>query len=108
MLILRQGRITQHCPIGEADRQSAERLRIGLSSPDQRLAGILDELPGVGSVEAQPDGARIEFDGDRAMRHDLLRRLLDAGLPVCTFHPEFRSMQDVYLERLEDRTEEGS
>lgn len=108
MLILRQGRITQHCPIGEADRQSAERLRIGLSSPDDRLAAILDEMPGVGSVEAQPDGARIEFDGDRAMRHDLLRRLLDAGLPVCAFHPEYRSMQDVYLERLEDRTEGGT
>ena len=102
MMILRQGLITRHCPIGEADRQSAERLRIGLSAPDARLPEVLAGLPGVGAIEAQPDGARISFEGDPAMRHDLLRRLLEAGLPICSFHPEHRSMQDVYLERLED------
>lgn len=105
MLILRQGLITRHCPIGEADRQSAERLRISLSAPDDRLPEVLAGLPGVGTVEAQPDGARITFEGDRAMRHDLLRRLVEAGLPVCSFHPEHRSMQDVYLERLDDAAE---
>lgn len=102
MLILRQGRITRHCPIGEADGQSAERLRIGLSVPDGRLADILAGMTGVGAVESEPDGARVEFDGDPAMRHDLLRRLLEAGLPVCAFHREHRSMQDVYLERMKD------
>ncbi len=107
MLVLRQGRITRHCPIGEADRQSTERLRITLSAPDDRLAAILAEMPSVGDVEVEPDGARIAFDGDAAMRHDLLRRLLEAGLPVCSFHPEFRSMQDVYLERMSD-AEEGT
>ncbi len=100
MLVLRQGRITRHCPIGEADRQSTERLRIALSAPDDRLAELLAGMPGVGEVEVYPDGARIAFDGDAAMRHDLLRRLLEAGLPVCSFHPEFRSMQDVYMERM--------
>lgn len=107
MLVLRQGRITRHCPIGEADRQSTERLRIMLSAPDDRIAAILAEMPGVGDVEVAADGARIAFDGDAAMRHDLLRRLLEAGLPVCSFHPEFRSMQDVYLERMSD-PEEGT
>ena len=102
MLVLRQGRITRHCPIGEADRQSSERLRIALSAPDDRLAEILSGMPGVGEIEVQRDSARIAFDGDAAMRHDLLRRLLEAGLPVCSFHPEFRSMQDVYLERVSD------
>ena len=102
MLVLRRGQITRHCPIGEADRQSAERLRIGLSAPDDRLPYLLADLPGVGEVEVRPDGARVAFDGDAAMRHDLLRRLLDAGLPVCSFHPEFRSMQDVYLERISE------
>ncbi len=105
MMILRQGRITRHCPIGEADRQSAERLRIALSAPDDRLPELLAGLPGVGMVEAQPDGARITFEGDRAMRHDLLRQLLEAGLPICSFHPEQRSMQDVYLERMGDAAE---
>ncbi len=108
MLVLRQGRITRHCPIGEADRQSSERLRITLSAPDDRLAAILSGLPGVGEVETGPDGARIAFDGDAAMRHDLLRRLLEAGLPVCSFHPEFRSMQDVYMERMSEPAEGDS
>ena len=106
MLILRQGRVTRHCPIGEADRQSTEQLRIGLSAPDDRLAEVLTGMPGVGAVEPQPDGARIAFEGDPAMRHDLLRRLLEAGLPVCSFHREHRSMQDVYLERLKDPGED--
>ena len=69
---------------------------------------MLAGMPGVGAVEAQPDGARIEFEGDAAMRHDLLRRLLEAGLPVCLFHPEYRTMQDVYLERLDDPAEGGA
>ena len=106
MLVLRQGRITRHCPIGEADRQSGVWLRIALSAADDRLTDRLAGMPGVGAVEARPDGARVEFDGDAAMRHDLLRRLLEAGIPVCAFHPELRSMQDVYLERLAESRED--
>lgn len=105
MLILDNGRIVEHRAIREDDRDgtSAARFRIDLAKPDQRLLAILTQEPGVSDVVGDETLARFEFEGDREASWDLLRTLIEAGLPVCSFSPQRESLQDAYLRRLHNR-----
>ena len=99
MLILRDGRIVRHCPIDGA-ATPRRRLRVTLSAPAADLEPALRDTPGVDGVALEGAGAVFDFAGDVAAQRDLLRRLVEAGLPVAAFHAEQRSMQDVYMDHL--------
>jgi ABC-2 type transport system ATP-binding protein len=99
MLILRDGRIAEHCPI-RAAAGPQRRLVVTLSAPVPALAEHLRGLDNVGAVTPLDGGAAFDFTGDADGQHRLLRALIEAGLPVCALAEERRSMQDVYLARL--------
>jgi ABC-2 type transport system ATP-binding protein len=105
MLILDNGHLVEHRAIREDDRDGAiaSRFRLELAKPDQRLLAILAQEPGVSDIVGDEGGARFEFDGDREASWDLLRTLIEAGLPVCAFSPQRESLQDTYLRRLHNR-----
>ena len=106
MLILRDGRIVDHAPIGGAAvTPEARHLRLRLAAAEPALATILATLDGVGAVMPIADGTAAEFSfvGDAHAQHALLRRLLDTGLPVAGLEEVRRSMQDIYLDRIHER-----
>jgi ABC-2 type transport system ATP-binding protein len=105
MLILRDGSIVDHGPIGGSAAPAAvRRLRLGLAEPALDLATVLAALLDGGVVTAA-DSVTAEFDfpGDIGAQHALLRKLLDAGLAIASFEEVRRSMQDIYLDRVHDR-----
>ncbi len=101
MMIMHQGRITEHSAIGKMAETAATPMRVVLAEPHDALQGVLEGAAGVSAVAADGRGASFVFTGDDAARAGLLRQLVEAGVPVAAFHPEQRSMQDVYLERLQ-------
>ncbi len=100
MLILRDGRLVHHGPVTE-ESQGEEQVAvvIELSSPDPRLAEVL-EAAGVTSVAIKDEGARVLLPGAAAARETLLRRLVEADLPVSGFNVERRDLQDAYLSQV--------
>ena len=104
MLILRDGRVVDHAPIGgPAAAIEARRLRLVLAEPVDDLPARLAALIGDGRVvTADASSAELDFRGDVHAQHALLRRLLDAGLAVAGFAEVRRSMQDVYLDRVHE------
>ncbi len=100
MLILRDGRLVHHGPVTE-ESQGEEQVAvvIELSSPDPRLAEVL-EAAGVTSVAVKDEGARVLLPGAAAARETLLRRLVEANLPVSGFNVERRDLQDAYLSQV--------
>ncbi len=100
MLILRDGRLVHHGPVTE-ESQGEEQVAvvIELSSPDPRLAEVL-EVAGVTSVAVKDEGARVLLPAAAAARETLLRRLVEANLPVSGFNVERRDLQDAYLSQV--------
>ncbi len=106
MMIMHEGRITEHSALRDMAAAAAPRIRVVLAAAHDGLPGALEDADGVSGVTVDDEGASFAFAGDDAARAALLRHLIEAGVPVAAFHPEQRSMQDVYLERLQrDRTE---
>ena len=99
MLILQDGRVVEHCPIG-GKTVATRRLRLVLSHPVDGWADRLESAPGVTDIAIDGSGAGFAFAGDLAAQHGLLRHLLEAGLPVAALAEEQRSMQQVYRDHL--------
>jgi ABC-2 type transport system ATP-binding protein len=97
MLVLREGRILSHDPI-EQEVAATVSLRLSLSEPFEGLQVLLSGLPGVSAVAGDNESALISFSGDATAQHQLLKNLLDQGLPVCAFAEQQRNMQSAYLE----------
>lgn len=95
MLVLRAGRIIDHAPLA-ASRPSTV-LEIRLASPHSRLREILAGREHVASVQGDDLQASFSFSADPAQQHQLLKVLLDDGLPVCLFAEQRHNLQDAYL-----------
>ncbi len=108
MLVLRDGRILSHDPIKQEVAASV-CLRLSLTGPCSDLQSQLAGLPGVSAVEGDDESAIFSFSGDISARHDLLKTLLDLGLPIYAFAEQQRNMQSAYLESVRrQNSQEGA
>jgi ABC-2 type transport system ATP-binding protein len=106
MLVLREGRILSHDPI-ETVAESALRLRLTLTAAVDGLHGWLCGLPGVSAVEVDGRSVNLSFNGDTTAQHQLLRTMIEKGLPVCSFAEQQRNMQSAYLESVRRQDGQG-
>ena len=107
MLILRDGRLVHHGTVsGEAEGEAQVAVVIELAEADPRLAEVL-AAAGVDSVNVKTEGARVLVPGGAAARQALLRRLVEAGLPVSAFNVERRDLQDAYLSQVKKGDDAG-
>ncbi|HAT35192.1 MAG TPA: ABC transporter ATP-binding protein [Rhodospirillaceae bacterium] len=101
MLIIDDGRIVDHTAIRSTEAsEKPVRLAIELSEahPDfEKLLKNEGEL-----IEISKTAARLDITGGPDSRQSLLKRLVDAGLPVASFGPERVNLQDAYIERVRE------
>jgi ABC-2 type transport system ATP-binding protein len=102
LLVLEQGRVLEHRALaGVAARDGARRFELILAEPRGDLAGV---LAAAGAVDVGIEGATAHFvaTGGAAAQAALLRRLIEAGLPVASFAAARSDLQDAYLTLLKD------
>ncbi len=99
MMILRNGRVVEHCPTRPPVGRP-RRLRVMLVQPSSALRQCLAADPQVGGLVVEGASARFDFTGDTQAQAQLLRTLIQSGLPVATLQEEQRSMQSVYSEKM--------
>lgn len=99
LLVLREGRVVSHAPLGGAASRAAARVPVALAlaAPFPGLAAVLAGLEGSAGVRVDGLTATVELPAAPEARHRALRALLDAGAPVCAFGPERRSLEEAYL-----------
>jgi len=102
ILMIRDGRIVEHAPIGAIESATGDRtsIEIDLASPDPRLPEILAAVPGIEVVRADATKAVLSANGGVTTRQALLKGLVDAGVPVINFNVEKQRLQDAYLARM--------
>jgi ABC-2 type transport system ATP-binding protein len=102
ILMIRDGRIIEHAPIGAIESAGGDRtsIEIDLSAPDPRLPEILAAVPGIEVVRADATKAVLSANGGVSTRQALLKGLVDAGVPIINFSVEKQRLQDAYLARM--------
>jgi len=99
MLILSKGRLIEHSILRE-EHLKGRRLKLQLAAPCEAAPDVLLGFPGVSNVEPGASELSFGFAGDLTARHQLLKTLIDAGVPVCALSEERRNLQSSYLARV--------
>jgi ABC-2 type transport system ATP-binding protein len=98
MLVIDNGRVVEHRAVGAgSDGGDKRMLRIRLAVADTRLAETIAAIDPDGVVDAESVEARLSVIGGANVEADLLRRLIELGLPVAEFGPAGEALQDAYL-----------
>lgn len=104
ILLLKDGRLVEHTPLAAFAASAIDRLEIRLdfAPSGQDLAATLSTLPGIKLVACGAQAATIQVDAEPKARATALARVVATGLPLVSFAPERRNLQDIYLERMKD------
>jgi len=100
MLILRDGRVIDHKPLGGV--RGAARMRVELAADSPALREALSGFDSVEVLQADGRSAVFLIRGDRRKQHELLQALLARGCAVCAFSEEQLNLQDSYLETVRE------
>jgi ABC-2 type transport system ATP-binding protein len=107
LLVMEQGRILEHRALdGAVAPGGARRFELTLAEPRSDLSAVLTSI-GVGEVLVEGPMARFVATGDATAQAALLRRLIEAGLPVASFAAAKSDLQDAYLTLLKDNRARG-
>jgi ABC-2 type transport system ATP-binding protein len=110
ILMLRQGRVVDHAPLTTMGAVTERRVEIRLDFA-RPIAELRRRLIAIGSIEVLScgiDEAIVVSDPDPAARAALFAAVIEAGLPLASFAPERRSLQDIYLARMKAAAERPS
>lgn len=110
MLIIRNGKAVDFRPLGDqASREGGPvRLSVALAMPDSRLGAVLEAFPGVTTATVEGRTASFMADPELEARAALLKHLIDAGLPVCSFGTERVGLRAAYMANADGRPAAGS
>ena len=98
MLVLRNGRLVEHRPLGSTDMLSGgQRLRVRLAREHDGWQGILQAIAGVQVVECNTLDALLHVAGDTQAQAAVLRALVHADVPVAAFAEEHENLHQSYL-----------
>jgi ABC-2 type transport system ATP-binding protein len=97
MLVIREGRVSEHVALAAHARAAARTLKIGLSAPDAKYLEILSAQPHVSRARLEDGALLCDYAGSDAEQQKLLQTLLAAGAPVVNFAAEAHKLQDAYL-----------
>jgi ABC-2 type transport system ATP-binding protein len=118
--IIEQGRLVRSGRVGEIkasvnavldERATAEPnkhntvLEIRLSSAHERAALILAEQPELTQVSIENTLITAHCSGGNVIQAALLKRLIEAGLPVCSFSGRKQNLEDLFLHLTEGKVQ---
>ena len=103
MLVLRGGRMIEHRALAGGATEPVRRLRLGLVSPVPDLAAVIADIHGVRVLENTDRDALLELTGNDRTQADVLRLLVESGLPVTRFSEERENLHASYLRTVGNR-----
>ena len=64
----------------------------------ERVVAILQELPAVGGITANVADITFDFDGTDEMLADILRRLVEAEIPILSFQEKQGNLEEIFMQ----------
>ncbi|MDA0218632.1 MAG: ABC transporter ATP-binding protein [Proteobacteria bacterium] len=100
VLVMDRGRLVEHRAI--AGGSESATLALELAAPCDDLAARLAAVPGIEDVAVDGLTAVFRAPAGAAFRHDLLRNLIGAGVPVASLAERRLGLRDIYREVARD------
>jgi ABC-2 type transport system ATP-binding protein len=98
MLVLRGGRVVEHRPLsGTVSETGTQHIRVKLARPHEPLQDALTALSGIRVMECNALDALLAIAGGAAEQAEVLRALVNAGVPVAEFAEEHENLHQSYL-----------
>jgi len=104
MLIMRGGHIVEQTHLTHRV-ETGTRLRVDMAIDTADLRERLMKVAQLELIQADMRSAVIVFRGDRSARHQLLRDMLAADLPVCGLVEETVNLQEYYMSSIQKADE---
>ncbi|MBI4499046.1 MAG: ABC transporter ATP-binding protein [Chloroflexi bacterium] len=73
------------------------RIEVRVLDRAEEAAALLRDQPEVRDLETEDRLVRVDFQGDDAAMHRVLRGLVEAGIPVTAFGAISRGLEDIFL-----------
>lgn len=96
MLLIRDGRISHYD--SEAVREQCPITLRLLAAPTDTQKQACEKLANVSAWEWEDATAHATLTGGEELLPDILKQLVEAGLPIVEFRAQQRRLQDVYME----------
>ena len=87
------------------DSARATVLELRVAAPHERLATILAEQPDLSEVRIEGARATARLRGDEAALAALVKRLVDAGVPVCHVAARDDNLEDLFMHLTEGKVQ---
>lgn len=105
MMIIRDGRIVDYAPIGQAARTLGRvRLRLDLAEQNDALSRALPQIADLTVISGDASHAIIEMADDPLVHAALLKTLIGQDFKVASFAPDRFGLQDAYLTHVKNGT----
>jgi ABC-2 type transport system ATP-binding protein len=102
ILILRNGKITES-EVEELKSDINDKLLlIHFNYPIDNIDELLRNEPLIKKYEIDGFKIKLLYSGDVADQHQLLKKLIDNGLPVAQFYSKQPNIQDYYLKKIDE------
>lgn len=101
MVIINKGKVVSSgAGVSAPAKKPDAMLRISLVKPFDGMAAALGAIAGVSNVNVQGPVVYVNCAPGDEIRHTILKRLMEAGAPVCGIVEVKESMQSAYLKSL--------
>lgn len=110
VLILSDGRIIDQHKLDDSfstEQRCRILMKIQLSSPFPDLQSWLQQQPELDEINVVEKRADFKMIKDEEQQTALLKRLLQADIPVCSFAPANKDLQKVYVEKMQKSRDQG-
>jgi len=99
MLVIREGRICEHISLKAHEAQAIVELEISLTvAADVHMAFIASREAITNAVATAERTVTCQFTGDEAAQARLLAELVTAGVPLCGFRVQRKTLQSAYMD----------
>jgi ABC-2 type transport system ATP-binding protein len=101
LLIINQGKIVAEDTTANLQARliGAERVIIRVRGEADELAGTIQQVKGVQSVETKQDGAvEFEFSSGKDLRPEVAKKVISAGYDLLELRPLGMSLEEIFLE----------
>ncbi len=99
MLVIREGRICEHISLQAHEARAAVEIEISLTGAAAAHLPFIAGRAGVSAALVAGERAvTCQFEGDEAAQARLLAELVVAGVPLCGFHAQRKSLQAAYMD----------
>lgn len=73
------------------------RIKIKVAGQEEEAAKVLMEIPGIGSISSVGDVIEVDVSGGNEACVNILRILVEKGIPVISFQPVEDSLESVFM-----------